>query len=258
MTSLWAMRDLALPRLDDIEGRLAGASAAASRAGLRTPNEVASARTQVQQLRLQVTRDPVTVAPGQIADLSLSVSRICQVVDEAVTAVDGAVTELGRLTAAIDAVCRTLEQARTDAAEARQKVQGVSPALNLDGLSVRADLLRTEAADAARMLEVDRPGAARVVARLAAALERMDRDAAAAAAAAAAPLARRRELRGRLHAYHAKAIGTGRAEDLRLEDLYQSAVTVLYQAPCDLDEAERTLAAYQSSLLRLSREEGRR
>jgi hypothetical protein len=63
-------------------------------------------------------------------------------------------------------------------------------------------------------------------------------------------LARRRELRGRLDAYRAKAIATGRAEDLALDELYQSAASVLYQAPCDLEEAERSVAAYQNYLVR--------
>ena len=40
MTAIWAARDLALPRLDEIERRLAGAGSAARRAGTRMPNAV--------------------------------------------------------------------------------------------------------------------------------------------------------------------------------------------------------------------------
>ncbi len=258
MTSLWTMRDLAGPRLDEIEGRLAGAMAAAGRAGLRVPNEATSVLTRVQELRRRVTNDPLGVAPEQVADLSLSADRIYREIEESVARVDGAVTELGQLSAAIDAVGQTLEQARTDASEARQKVMMFRPSWDLDGLAARAEQLRTEAADAGRMLETDRAGAARVVVRLAAELDRVGTDAAAAAGEAAAPLARRRELRGRLDAYRAKAIATGRAEDVQLEDLYQTAAGVLYEAPCDLDEAERTLAAYQRSLRPRSRQEERR
>jgi uncharacterized protein Yka (UPF0111/DUF47 family) len=257
MTSLWAMRDLALPRLGQIEGRLTGATDAARRAGLRIPNEAASLLARVEQLRQQVTADPLAVAPEQIAELSLAADRIYQDVDESVARVDGAVAELGQVAAAIDAVCQTVEQARTDAAEAREKVMMASPAPDLDGLAARAEQLRSEAASAGVLLETDRAGAARVVARLAAALDRISSDAAAAADATSAPLARRRELRGRLDAYRAKAIATGRAEDLQLEGLYESALSVLYQAPCDLDEAERALGTYQHSLLRGTREEGR-
>jgi chromosome segregation ATPase len=255
MTSLWAMRDLALPRLEEIEGRLAGATGAASRARIRIPNEATSVLARVRQLRVQVANDPLGVAPEQIADLSLSADRINREIHESVAQVDGALTELAQLSASIDTLCQTLEQARTDAAEARQKVTLSSPSRDLDGLAARAEQLRTEAADAGRMLETDRAGVARVVARLAAELDRIGSDAAAAADEAAAPLARRRELRGRLDAYRAKAIATGRAEDVQLENLYESAVAVLYQAPCDLDEAERTLVAYQSSLIRPRREE---
>lgn len=257
MTSLWTMRDLARPRLDEIENRLAGATAAANRAGLRIPNEATSVLTHVQQLRLQVTNDPLGVAPEQIGDLSLSADRISREIDESVDRVAGAVAELGQLSADIDALGQTLDRAKNDAAEARQKVMMFSPSWDLDGLAARAEQLRTEAADASQVLETDRAGAARVVARLATELDRIGRDAASAAAEAAAPLDRRRELRGRLDAYRAKAIATGRAEDVQLEDLYESAAAVLYQAPCDLDEAERTVAAYQRSLLRVSREEER-
>lgn len=256
MTSLWAMRDLAGPRLDEIEARLAGATAAARRAGLRAPNEATSILTRAQQLREQVTGDPLGVAPEQIAELSLSADRVAREIDESVARVDGAVAEVGQLAASLDALGQTLERARTDAAEAREKVMVMSsPSRDLDGLAARAEQLRAEAVEAGRMLETDRAGAARVVARLAAELDRVGRDVAAAADEAAAPLARRRELRGRLDAYRAKAIATGRAEDIQLQGLYESAVAVLYQAPCDLDEAERALGAYQRSLLRASREE---
>jgi hypothetical protein len=174
-----------------------------------------------------------------------------------VARVDGAVTQVGQLAASIDAICQALERARADAAEARDKVMMPGPAQDLDGLTARAEQLKSDAANAGRMLETDRAGAARVVARLAGEVDRMGRDVAVAANEAAAPLTRRRELRGRLDAYRAKAIATGRAEDVQLEALYESAVAVLYQAPCDLDEAERTLGAYQRSLLRVSREEER-
>jgi hypothetical protein len=257
MTSLWAMRDLALPRLDEIEGRLAGAASGATRAGLRIPNEATSMLARVQQLRGQVTNDPLGVAPEQIADLSLAADRIRTDIDQSVARLDGAVTELGQLSAAIDAVCQTVDRARIDAAEAREKVAMFSPSWDLDGLAVRANGLRVEATDAGQMLETDRSGAARMVARLTAELDRISGDATAAAGEAAAPLARRRELRGRLDAYRAKAIATGRAEDVQLQELYDSAEAILYQAPCNLEEAERALAAYQNSMLRASREEER-
>ena len=61
-------------------------------------------------------------------------------------------------------------------------------------------------------------------------------------------LARRRELRGRLDGYRAKAQALGSAEDLRLEGLYTAARDALYGAPCDLDDAERQVMAYQRAL----------
>ncbi len=67
-------------------------------------------------------------------------------------------------------------------------------------------------------------------------------------------LARRQELRGRLEAFRAKAAGTGRGEDLQLDSLYRAATDVLYSSPCDLEDAERRVIAYQRCLQ--SRPEG--
>ena len=65
MTAIWAARDLALPRLDEIERRLAGAGSAARRAGTRMPNAVVSLRDRLPDLRRQVTRDPLSVPPEE-------------------------------------------------------------------------------------------------------------------------------------------------------------------------------------------------
>ena len=63
-----------------------------------------------------------------------------------------------------------------------------------------------------------------------------------------APLELRRELRGRLTALRAKAHAKGAAEDSRLVDLAQRAMTVLYAKPTPIDEATRLVQQYEARL----------
>jgi hypothetical protein len=63
-----------------------------------------------------------------------------------------------------------------------------------------------------------------------------------------AMLATRNELRGRLGAYKARAGETGRAEDPRLNRLYQLAYDHLYTAPCDLTAALAAVDAYVAAM----------
>ena len=63
-----------------------------------------------------------------------------------------------------------------------------------------------------------------------------------------APLELRRELRGRLSALRAKAHAKGAAEDSRLVDLAQRAMTVLYAKPTPIDEAARLVQQYEARL----------
>jgi hypothetical protein len=63
-----------------------------------------------------------------------------------------------------------------------------------------------------------------------------------------APLAERDELRGRLAAFAAKAAATGRDGDSALAAAHAAAHAVLWNAPCDVDEARRLVTAYQHLL----------
>ncbi|MEV4347462.1 hypothetical protein AB0J83_23650 [Actinoplanes sp. NPDC049596] len=61
-------------------------------------------------------------------------------------------------------------------------------------------------------------------------------------------LAARNELRGRLDAYHAKALSRGLGEQPALVLLHDAARTALYTAPCDLTTARAAVNAYQDAL----------
>ena len=61
-------------------------------------------------------------------------------------------------------------------------------------------------------------------------------------------LADRNEMRGRLDAFKAKALGRGLSENTELTALAEAAHAALHQAPCDLDAARRAVDAYQNAL----------
>jgi hypothetical protein len=64
----------------------------------------------------------------------------------------------------------------------------------------------------------------------------------------AEPIARRDELRGRLSAYHAKALAIGRIEDPQLVELFDTACKRLFATPADLRLAARAVLAYANAV----------
>lgn len=61
-------------------------------------------------------------------------------------------------------------------------------------------------------------------------------------------VADRAELRGRLSAYQAKALGHGLGEQSQLTPLAERARALLYTAPCELEQARAAVNAYQEML----------
>ncbi|GAA3139499.1 hypothetical protein GCM10010466_33310 [Planomonospora alba] len=61
-------------------------------------------------------------------------------------------------------------------------------------------------------------------------------------------IARRDELRGRLEAFHAKAVRLGLAEDAALDRLYRHARGLLWTAPCDLRQATAAVTGYRRAI----------
>jgi hypothetical protein len=68
----------------------------------------------------------------------------------------------------------------------------------------------------------------------------------------------RNQLRGRLDAYHAKAVTLGLAERPELATLYERAHALLYTAPTDLVEATEAITLHQATLARLAANGARR
>lgn len=72
--------------------------------------------------------------------------------------------------------------------------------------------------------------------------------ASAAESSASGLIARRDELRGRVRAYHARAIRLGQGEDVDLSERYREARDLLWQAPCDLSAATMAVLRYQQGI----------
>jgi hypothetical protein len=175
-----------------------------------------------------------------------------------VTGVDEA---LDRIELDLQTGLQKLSQARQDAPEVAAKIAappGLTGAAEIDDLTGSlVDLQASLATARGRSVAGDRTAALRLAAALGPAAAQARDKAVTLAGSVAAPLARRRELRGRLDAYRAKVHSLGLAEDPVLGELRQGAQDVLYTAPCDLDEAERRLAAYQAHIPGRAQQENR-
>jgi hypothetical protein len=260
VTSVPTIRELALPKLDEMEASLARSETAARAAGLRIPNEAAALKERLHTLRVQLATDPLAVPLDGFSDLSAATARIGRQVDEALAELDGVEEELERIDTDLRAGLDDLDRARQDRAETDKKIAGdavTPPAEDSDEVAGRLAELRNGLDEAQQRLAAgDRAGALRLAGALGPATAQIRATTRALAASAAAPLARRRELRGRLDAYRAKAHSLGRAEDPALSGLYRTVMDTLYSAPCDLDEAERQLAEYQAGILGPTGREG--
>jgi hypothetical protein len=260
ITSVLAMRDVALPKLDEIEASLAHSEAAARAAGVRIPNEAASAKNRLDSLRAQLASDPMAVPIDAFAQLTAAAARIGHQVDASVAELSGVEETLDHIDGELEAAQRDLDQARHDLAEGEAKIAHRAPPRmpeDLDGLASRLAELQSRLTQGRQRLGAgDRAGASRLASALEPAALDLHTTAIVLASSAAEPLTRRRELRGRLDAYRAKAHSLGRAEDPTLLELYRRAEDALYTAPCDLDEAERRLARYQAGILSPTTREG--
>jgi DNA repair exonuclease SbcCD ATPase subunit len=244
VASIWTLRDLTLPRLADIGERLEAAEEQVRASGGRVPNGAASAGDDLARLRAGAASDPLSVPAEAVSELAARVQTVCAEMAAEADRLDGVTAQLDGLEAQAQSVTTQLEQARVEWREAQRKIAGSTAAgAPIDALLESVARLRAELA-AARHSE-DRRTMVAAVSRLEGAFSRVQAEAATAARQATAGLEQRRELRGRLDAYRAKAVASGRVEDLELERLFEAATDALYTAPCDLDEAERRVSAYQ-------------
>jgi hypothetical protein len=250
ITSIFALRDMALPRLDELDATLSQATQEARAVGVRLPNDALATRRRLDEVRQQARRDPLSVDIDQIPALGAAVERVRAELAEAARA-------LGLVDEAFASLQTSLEEAEVDIREAGNAVETAN--MKIAGVRVgREDVLALERVagglrgaleEVREKAATDRPGADRAARALEPRIAALRADAEHLSITASEPIAMRQELRGRLDAYRAKAYALGRGEDTFLDRLYRAAREVLYTAPCDLAGAERRLAAYQAAVL---------
>jgi hypothetical protein len=261
VTSVITIRELARPKLDEMDASLTASEGAARAAGIHVPNDAEVLRDRLRNLRVQLASDPLAVPLEVFGDLAAVTARIRHEVDEALEELNTIDEALERIDADLAAGLDDVHRAGQDRADTGQKIarHAVMPGEDLDEVAARLAALRADLEQARERLSAgDRVGAVRLGNALGLATAQARATASALAVSAAAPLARRRELRGRLEAYRAKAHGLGRDEDPALSELYRTVTDTLYTAPCDLEEAERQLADYQAGIVGATGSEAKR
>ena len=144
---------------------------------------------------------------------------------------NGLVDNLGTMSFDLDAARQSITEARAHADEAAAKIAGGAKTLSDLDEAARTLAQLSDAVEAARLLAAaDWAAADRALQALRPRVSDLAAQTHRLVAAASAPLAQRRELRGRLDAYRAKAHALARDEDPGLEALYQGARDGLYSA----------------------------
>ncbi len=208
---------------------------------------------QVADRRLQAFLATLAADPLGCADAELTAIR--GVVDRAdaerTSAAELRAALTRRLAAAhtlVDEVSQAVAAAVTAEAEAADRFAVDAITVGAAGPDLRADLAAIDALAAAGHWQLISPRLAdwtrRATGRLTTART--------AAARNAALFAERSELRGRLDAYRAKAARRGWAEHETLSPLAETARSLLYTVPCDLDAARVAVGAYQEAIAELT------
>lgn len=240
----------ALPRLDALDGDLTGLIQSAGQAGLIAPADVAGARARITDLRDRLRADPLGADPTQVPAIEEQVRAATQALAAAKLARDELAGKLAATGGVLDSAAALVGQLRAAWDETAQKIAAPAGMADVAALQVRVTRLRANLDNVTALAHADWQEAHRLLGALDQQAAALQADSSAALAALREPMARRNELRGRLDAYHAKALAIGRAEDSALGQLYEAAQRIVYTAPCDLGAAEAAVRAYSTALSR--------
>jgi hypothetical protein len=249
ITSLFAAQDMVLPRLAELESRLAATEREAKELHVPSPSGIEGLRARIADTRRELFADPLSVDLSQIPTMNIEADNVAAelqctaaAVAELEATLDGLDSELRERKDAIDEARPMLEVAQ------RKIVQEPPEALDLDAIEKSAMSLASDIKTLRASVPADPLPATQLAEALAGRLSDLAAATSAGVRVAGRQMDMRRELRGRLEAYKAKAQALGRAEDAGLNQRFQAAHEVLYSAPCDLDEAARLVTAYQMAL----------
>ena len=241
----------ALPRLDTLETTLTSLVQTAGGSGIKPPPEIAQARSRIALLRTQVHADPLAADLSGVDAVARQVETAAEVLRAAVAARGELAGQLTAAAQALEAIGTLIDQARAARAEASQKILGISNGtVDADALAARLTFLRTNLQSITSVGQGEWQEARRLLGQLDQQTAALRDEVTLALGAVKGPLDARNELRGRLDAYHAKALAIGLAEDEGLTQVYERARALLFTAPCDVAGAEAAVREYQQGLSR--------
>lgn len=241
----------ALPRLDTLDTTLTGLIQTAGGSGIKPPAEIAQARSRIALLRTQVHADPLAADLSGVDAVARQVETATEVLRAAVAARGELAGQLTAAAQALEAIDTLIDQARAARAEASQKILGATfGTVDADALAARLNFLRTNLRSITSVGQGDWQEARRLLGQLDQQTAALRDEVTLALGAVKGPLDTRNELRGRLDAYHAKALAIGLAEDEGLTQVYERARALLFTAPCDVSGAEAAVREYQQGLSR--------
>lgn len=242
---------VALPRLETLDAALTGLIQTAGQSGIKPPPEIAQARNLITALRSQVHADPLAADLTGVDAAARQVEAAKEVLRAAVAARGELVGRLDSAAGVLGAIGTLIDRARVARAEAAEKILGAANGIgDTEALAARLGLLRTNLENITSVSRGNWQEGRRLLGQLDQQAAALQHEATAALDAVSSPLATRNELRGRLDAYHAKALATGMAEDEHLSEIYERAKTLLFTAPCDVGGAEAALREYSQALIR--------
>jgi hypothetical protein len=249
VTALFAAQDVILPCLMEIESRLGAIEAQASSIKMLAPRKIVDIRTRVHGLRSDLLEDPLSIDPDTVRAITFETDRLAADMQSSVAAANQFAETVALLETVLGERNSAIMAARPRAEEVKRKITQCSPAtLDLDGLDRTAEVLREEIGALRAVAQENAQAALERAGELAGQLSQLALDTQDIADAAQQQMEARRELRGRLDAYRAKAQAVGRAEDMRLDGLFRAAHEALYSAPCDLAQAEQLVIVYQTAM----------
>jgi len=207
--------------------------------GMRPTIQLRAIEDELAQARVMALEDPVAFTSQSIDALEEQVARARATVDVAIRGREARIRELADADSAVQA-CRSAVLACQDELERlAQKivVRDVTWAA-IDAAAGDVDVLSTEQERAAQL---GNDAAAAGIRRRA---DSLRAEVGSLATTELARTERRDELRGLLGAYRAKAVAVGLAENLEVDELYQTAQDELYSSPCDVDLSERLVGDF--------------
>src|SRR5260370_5524453 len=241
----------ALPRLDTLDTTLTGLIQTAGGSGIKPPAEIAQARSRIALLRTQVHADPLAADLSGVDAVARQVETATEVLRAAVAARGELARQLTAAAEALGAIGTLIDQARAARAEASQKILGITNGtVDADALAARLTFLQTNLRSITSVGQGDWQEARRLLGQLDQQTAALRDEVTLALGAVKGPLDTRNELRGRLDAYHAKALALRLPQDHGLTHAYQRAKALLFTAPCDVAGAEAAVREYQQGLSR--------